>query len=114
MDVVTFAFLGGLFAKIPPEALAIGGNLIAGSVQKHLMSRLPNDFIPYVNTALGTGLLLATGVDFGTALTGGLAAMGGAKLLHTGGKRVVEVREAKRDNMRWREWKADRKMREVK
>jgi len=34
--------------------------------------------------------------------------------LHTGGKRVVEVREAKRDNMRWREWKADRKMREVK
>jgi hypothetical protein len=53
-----------------------------GLIQKHVIRRLPNDVIPYVNTAVtigGYGLM--TG-DWGAAVDVGLKASGVATLAH--------------------------------
>jgi hypothetical protein len=56
--------------------------LAMGLIQKHAIKKLPNDVIPYVNTAVsigGYGLL--TG-DWGQAVEVGLKASGVATLAH--------------------------------
>ena len=89
---------------IPNEIKMLVLNLGLGTVQKHVISKLPNDFIPYVNTAVSTGAYMAMGNDFGTSLQlGGGTAMV-AKLIQTAGKRGIQLNKAKKRNMTTKEF----------
>lgn len=84
---------------IPDQIKMLAFNLGLGSIQKHVISKLPNDFIPYINTAASTGIFMAMGNDFQTSmyLGGGTAMV--AKLLQTAGKRGIQAKKAKDRDM---------------
>ncbi len=95
-NLIVLAWLGELLGAAGKPALMLAGNLVAGAVQKHLVHKLPNDAIPYVNTALSTGALMLTGDSPGEASVMGAGAAMFAKLVQTAGKRGIERSKRRR------------------
>lgn len=75
------------------DIVSVVSLFIAGLIQKHLFSKLPNKAIPFVNGILGTAafyFLGSTSGDFSAALAAGSTAAAAATGIHQALKIALE------------------------
>jgi hypothetical protein len=88
-----------LFAAISEQVYSIGAlatNLLGGMIVKHL-TKIPNDFIPYINTGIATGIFALFGASGTEAVSAGMATAMGAKMIQTPAKRAMEWRQRNKE-----------------
>lgn len=69
-------------------------NLGAGLIQKHLFKKLPNNFIPWINLGLSTGVGYAMTGDIRLGIQFGVGAAMGATGLHQLAKTALSKTKA--------------------